>query len=399
MSNKKSWPSAFDEALLRVMRQNHTAADPFLAAYLVESGDKVHDIGGIVFRATKLCEFLREGMSKELVRSLNQMADKFRATKAKPERGRASQATIIPSEDGEYITASEAAKILGVSTMQVRNFDGDLRWKTGIHPKDVGDHTRKMYSRASVMECAARPTGTESAASKQAEPKPAAAVTTPVCRVTVDGVVYVTVEEAGRIIGVSGTQVRNAYGRSLTPQYGLVDGRPRTPVYALADVEVVARKRAEDKAAAAARAAELNSESPTIDGVACVSIRLASEIVGINPHALGGKYNARLVRRWHAERTGPGYFTRASVEALKADLDAEAARKVAAPPPSEVPVVVDTPSVASAVKAPIRPMSDLTFPEQLERLNRALAEGVIDAPTHLAKVRQMTAAMLSSIGA
>lgn len=426
---KTKWNDKMDEAILRTLKQGLTDGRAFFNAYVKESGDTVHAIGGMMFRLETMSRILRldvpDALFADLKRLSNIERDARKAAKMAPAPKTPAQktattavpayrATSVTRDGKEWIVASVVAEILGCTPMEVRGHNDGLVWRDDIHPKG---HGRKVYARDSVVAyTATRAAGGQalSAAKASSAPSaPAPKVAAPT-RVTVKGVEYGTIAEAAAILGCSDTQVRNGYGRDLTTTYGIHPSRPSSPMYLLSEVEAVAKRRKAVKDAEVARLAELRSETPTIDGEVCMTVGLAAKILGKDSRAVGALYGHRLVRKWHASRTGVGFFTRASLDTLKAELDAEVARKaLAAKAAADVlaaqkaaPVQKETPPAPpaeaeksnghatptnGAAKPKVMHMDEMTLAQKLDTLNRALAAGVIDEHTHANKVRVVAA--------
>jgi hypothetical protein len=394
MSNKRTWTKEQDEALLRAFNEGHRTAPPFMAAYRRESKDDVHTDGAVVFRAIHFASIFRLDDGNVLLIQLRRHSDRISA-----ERKVAAMPAVVPvtmdgvvngfvvAMDGRsYVSAKAAAGILGCSRMQVKAFDGTIAHRKDIHPKGPN---RTMYELDAVRKFAAsrsKATAASSAAATKATPTEKAPPPDRLGVIMVDDVAYI--QQPAVALLLDGRKNIREVHRDIPPHYGITPQvPPTTPLYDRAQVVAYATKRAAEKDAAASRVRDLGGGDYLIDGEACVTPMHAAARLSMDPRSLGLKYPHKVVRRYHPTKGGVVYYTAASVDALAAELAPKA------PPPAvEVPAVPGN----GAAKPKVRPMAELSFPEQLDRLNRALAEGVIDAAAHIAKVRQITAEMVKS---
>jgi hypothetical protein len=395
MSNKRAWTKEQDEALLRAFNEGHKTAPPFMAAYRRESKDEVHTDGAVVFRAIHFASIFRLDDGNVLLIQLRRHSDRISAER-KVAAMPAATPSVIPAvaADGTgngfvvatngktYVSAKVAAGILGCSRMQVKAFNGTIANRRDIHPKGPN---RTMYELDSVRKFAAS-RATQPDAPKAPAPAAKAAPSDRLGVIMVDDVAYIQQPAVALLLG-GRKNVREVH-RDIPPHYGITPQvPPTTPLYDRAQVVAYATKRAAEKDAAASRVRDLGNGDYLIDGEACVTPMRAGERLKMEPRYIGLKYPHKVVRRYHPTKGGVVYYTAASVDALAAELAPKAA-----PPAVEVPAM----PVNGAAKPKVRPMAELSFPEQLDRLNRALAEGVIDAAAHIAKVRQITAEMAKS---
>lgn len=329
---KTTWASAQDEALLRTMKKNHTTAEAFVADYRKESGDDVHSIGAIGFRAIQAASFLREGLDRKLRTALQNA-------------GRAEQ--------GIHRTPPSAPLLVATTPAVVAT--------------------------------------TASKAPKAPSDAPAAKTPSASGEVTIDGEAYLDIPATLQALKVSRTTLRQTHERRLVVR--VQNARPfyrKASVLALAD-EIHAPKVKVVKVPEKAPGELVIDGVPCLSTSAVAAKfgmdpRPFGNLIArrMTQHWPAGKH----VSPYYAEAEVDAMLAtvakeRKAVEAAAAK--AEEAKK--APAPSNVVPITSAP----AAKVPVKTMSEMTLSERLDAVNRALASGVLTPEEHRSKVRMLAA--------
>lgn len=335
MKKTTTWAPPQDEALLRTMKKNHTTAEAFVADYRKESGDDVHGVGAIAFRAIQAASFLREGLDRKLRTALQNA-------------GRAEQ--------GIHRTPPSAPLLVATTPAVVAT---------------TASKAPKAPSEAPVT--------------------PAAKTPSALGEVTIDGEAYLDIPATLQALKVSRTTLRQTHERRLVVR--VQNARPfyrKASVLALAD-EIHAPK------VKVVKVPEKAPGELVIDGVPCLSTSAVAAKFGMDPRPFGNLIGRRMTRHWPAGKYVSPYYAEAEVDAMLATVaqerkaaEAAAAKAVEtkkAPAPSNVVPITSAP----AAKVPVKTMSEMTLSERLDAVNRALASGVLTPEEHRSKVRMLAA--------
>lgn len=330
---KTTWAPPQDEALLRTMKKNHTTAEAFVADYRAESGDVVHGVGAIAFRAIQAASFLREGLDRKLRTALQNA-------------GRAEQ--------GIHRTPPSAPLLVATT------------------PAVVATTASKAPSEAPVTPAAKAKTPSASG------------------EVTIDGEAYLDIPATLQALKVSRSTLRQTHERRL-----VVRVQNARPFYQKASVLALAAEIHAPKVKVV-KVPEKAPDALVIDGVPCLSTSATAAKFGMDPRPFGNQIGRRMTGRWSAA-VRSRYYAEAEVDAMLATVsqerkaaEAAAAKAVEtkkAPAPSNLVPITSAP----AAKVPVKTMSEMTLSERLDAVNRALASGVLTPEEHRSKVRMLAA--------
>lgn len=257
MTRKTTWAPEHDEALLRTMKKNLTTAEAFVADYRKESGDTIHGVGAIAFRAIQAASFLREMLDPKLRHAL-QVAGRneqgIRRTPAptvaaapapKAANDDPPAKATKPDADGEvvidgvaYLDRAGAMRVLRVSKSTLRY----------THERNLivrADGLRPLYQKASVLALATVLHAPKVKVVKVPEKAPDA--------LEINGVPCISTAAAAARFGIDARPFGNMIARRMTAHWP--EGKHKSPYYAEADVAAMLVTVAREREAAKAKAA------------------------------------------------------------------------------------------------------------------------------------------------
>lgn len=254
---KTTWEPEHDEALLRTMKKGHTTAEAFVADYRKESGESVHSVGAIGFRAISAASLLREGLSTQLRRALQVAGRNEQGIRRTPAPVVASAPApkaandvpaakaAAPAADGEvvldgvaYLDRAGAMRVLRVSKSTLRY----------THERNLvvrAEGMRPLYQKASVEALAAVLHAPKVKVVKVPEKAPDA--------LEIDGVTCISTAAAAAKFGMDPRAFGNMISRRLTPRW--TKRHYRAPYYAEAEVDAMLATVTRERESAKAKAA------------------------------------------------------------------------------------------------------------------------------------------------